>query len=199
MATLCAKFGVNVWEVIEAAKFTPFEFMPIYPGPGTGDRNTAEPSNPSGIPRMNGSKPLLVEIAELVNSQLPAMTSSRIADVLRKNQKSINGSHILALGIAQTRDRHDVRESVSLEILKSLYEKGAIVSYSDPHVLSIELDGKTLTSTAITPDILNSMDCVVILTDHSAFDYRTIIANSGLVLDCRNALRKRRVDNVIPL
>jgi len=199
MATLCAKFGVDVWEVIEAAKFTPFEFMPIYPGPGTGQRNIAALSNLSGISRMNGSKPLLVEIAELVNSQLPAMTSSRIADVLSKNQKSINGSHILALGIAQTRDRHDVRESLSLEILKSLHEKGATVSYSDPHVLSIELDGKTLTSTAITPDILNSTDCVVILTDHSAFDYRTIIANSRLVLDCRNALRKRRADNVIPL
>jgi UDP-N-acetyl-D-glucosamine dehydrogenase len=140
---------------------------------------------------MNGSKPLLVEIAELVNSQLPGITSSRIADLLDKSEKSINGSHILALGIAQTRDTHDVRESLSLEILKSLHEKGAIVSYSDPHVLSIELDGKTLMSTAITPDILNSTDCVVILTNHSAFNYRAIIANSHLVLDCRNALRKR--------
>jgi len=200
MARLCAKFGVDVWEVMEAAKFIPFEFMPIYPGPGTaGNRIIAEPSNLSGIPRMNGSKPLLVEIAELVNSQLPGITSSRIAELLNKSEKSINGSHILALGIAQTRDTHDVRESLSLEILKSLHEKGAIVSYSDPHVLSIELDGKTLTSTAITPDILNSTDCVVILTDHSAFDYRAIIANSRLVLDCRNALRKRRADNVIPV
>jgi len=92
-----------------------------------------------------------------------------------------------------------VRESVPLEILKSLHEKGAIVSYSDPHVFSIELDGQSLTSTAITPEFLSSADCVVILTDHSAFDYRAIVANSRLVLDCRNALRKQRADNVIPV
>ena len=200
MAILCAKLDVDVWEAIEAAKFTPFEFMPIYPGRRTaGDRIIAEPSNLSGIPRMNGAKPLLVEIAELVNNQLPGITSSRIAELLDKSEKSINGSHILVLGIAQTRDTHDVRESLSLEIFKSLHEKGAIVSYSDPHVLSIELEGKTLMSTAITPDILNSTDCVVILTNHSAFDYRTIIAHSHLVVDCRNALRTRRGDNVIPV
>ena len=197
MAGLCATFGVDIWEITEAAKFTPFEFMPISPGPGTGDRNTAEPSNLSGTRRVNGSKPLLVEIAELVNGQLPRMTSSRIADILNKNKMSINGSHILALGIAQTRDRHDVRESLCLEILKSLHQKGAIVSYSDPHVFSIELDGQTLTSTAITPEFLNSADCVVILTDHSAFDYSTVVANSRLVLDCRNTLRKHVGHNVI--
>jgi len=199
MATLCSKFGVDIWEVIEAAKFTPFEFMPIDPGPGTGQgqRNCTALSNLSGISRMNGFKPLLVEIAELVNSQLPAMTSSRIADVLSKNQKSINGSHILALGIAQTRDGHDVRESLSLEILKSLHEKGAIVTYSDPHVLSIDLNRTTLRSIEITPSVLSDTDCVLILTDHSAFDYRAIVANSRLVLDCRNALRRQRGDNIV--
>ena len=200
MARLCPKFGVDVWEVIEAAKSTQFEFIPFYPGPGAAaDRIMEEPSNLSGTTRVNRSKPLLVEIAELVNSQLPAVASNRIAELLSKSEMSIGGSHILALGIAQTRDRYDVCESLSLEILKALHEKGAIVSYSDPHVLSIQLDGKTLTSTEITADILSSMDCVVILTDHSAFDYRAIIANSRLVLDCRNAFRQRRGDNVIPV
>jgi UDP-N-acetyl-D-glucosamine dehydrogenase len=196
MARLCATFGVDIWEVIDAAKFTRFESMPFSPGAATtGNPISAEPSNLSELP----SKPLLVEVADLVNGQLPRMASSRIADILNKNKMSINGCHILALGIAQTRDRHDVRDSLCLEILKSLHEKGAIVSYSDPHVFSIELDGQTLTSTAISSDILNSKDCVVILTDHSAFDYRAIIANSRLVLDCRNALRRRRADNVIPV
>jgi len=196
MARLCARFGVDIWEITEAAKFTAFQSMPFCPGAAiTGNPISAEPSNLSET----RSKPLLVEIAELVNGQLPKIVSNRIADILNKNKMSIKGSHILALGIAQTRDRHDVRESVPLEILKSLHEKGAIVSYSDPHVFSIELDGQSLTSTAITPEFLNSADCVVILTDHSAFDYQAIVANSRLVLDCRNALRKRRADNVIPV
>ena len=200
MAGLCATLGVDIWEIIKAAKLTPFEAMPFYPGAATaGNGISLEPSNLSRTRTVNGSKPLLVELAELVNSQLPGMTSSRIAELLNKSEKSINGSHILALGIAQTRDRYDVCESLSLEILKSLHEKGAIVSFSDPHVLSIEFDGKTLTSTAITPEILSSTDCVVILTDHSAFDYRAIVANSRLVLDCRNALRKRRRDKTIPV
>jgi UDP-N-acetyl-D-glucosamine dehydrogenase len=198
MAKECLKFGVDVWEVIEAAKSKPFDFMPFYPGPGMPGRCVAvEPSDLKETLRVNGSKPLLVEIARMVNSQLPGFTSSRIANVLNNRKKSINGSHILALGIAHTRDRNDLRESASLDILRLLHEKGAIVSYSDPHVLSIELDGKTLTSTSATPDILGSADCVVILTDHSVFDYPAIVAHSRLVLDCRNALRKYRAENVV--
>jgi UDP-N-acetyl-D-glucosamine dehydrogenase len=184
MARVCLKFGVDAWEVIEAAKSKPFDFMPFYPGPGVAARE-------------NGSRPLLVEIAGMVNEQLPGFTSSRIVDALNNRKKSIKGAHILALGIAHTRDRNDIRESASLDILKSLHEKGAIVSYSDPHVISIDLDGKTLTSTSMTPDILRSADCVVILTDHSAFDYPTIVAHSRLVLDCRNALRKYRAEKVV--
>lgn len=184
MARVCLKFGVDVWEVIEAAKSKPFDFIPFYPGPGVAARE-------------NGSKPLLVEIAGMMNSQLPGFTSSLIADALNKREKSINGSHILALGITHTRDRNDTRESASLDIVRSLHEKGAIVAYSDPHVLSIELDGKILTSTSTTPEVLSSADCVVILTDHSAFDYPGIVAHSRLVLDCRNALRKYSAENVV--
>ena len=184
MARMCLKCGADVWEVIDAARSKPFDFIPFYPGPGLAARE-------------NASTPLLVEIAGMMNTQLPGITSSRIVDALNKRKKNIKGVHILALGIAHTRDRNDLRESAPLEILKSLHEKGAIVSYSDPHVISIDLDGKTLTSTSTTPDILRSADCVVILTDHSAFDYPTIVAHSRLVLDCRNALPKYSAENVI--
>ena len=198
MARLCPKFGVDVWEAIEAAKSTQFTSLPFYPGPGAAaDHIMEEPSNLSGATRVTGSKPLLVEVAEMVNSQLPAITSSRIVDVLKEGNKSINGSRILALGIAQTRNTHKIRESPSLEILKSLHAKGAIVSYADPHVFSIDLNGTTLTSIEITPSVLSDTDCVLILTDHSAFDYRAIVANSRLVLDCRNALRRQRGDNIV--
>ena len=198
VARACLKFHVDVWEVIQAAKSKPFDFMGFDPGPGVGGRSiSVESSFPKGTERLDGSKPLLLEIAQMVNSELPGFTSSRIADALNKRKKSINGSRILALGIAHTRDRNDLRESVSLEILKSLHEKGAIVSYADPYVPLIELDGTTLTSVSTTSEVLGSADCVVILTDHSSFDYRTIVAHSRLVLDCRNALRNYRAENVI--
>jgi UDP-N-acetyl-D-glucosamine dehydrogenase len=183
-ARVCLKLGVDVWEVIEAAKSKPFDFLPFYPGPGVAARE-------------HGPTPLLVEIAGMMNSQLPRFTSNQIAESLNKREKNIKGAHILALGIAHTRDRNDLRESAPLEILKSLHEKGAIVSYSDPYVISIDLDGKILTSTSMTPDILSSADCVVILTDHSAFDYPSIVAHSRLVFDCRNALRKYSAEKVI--
>jgi UDP-N-acetyl-D-glucosamine dehydrogenase len=200
MARMCLKFGANVWEVIEAAKSKPFDFMPFYPGPGVGgDCIAIDPYYLNWKAKMSGFEPRLFEVAGIINSQMPAFTISRIADALNKRRKSLNGSQILVLGIAHTRDTNNFRGSPCLEIVRALYEKGAVVSYSDPHVLSIELDGKELTSTPTTPDIVGSADCVVILTDHSAFDYPTIVAHSRLVLDCRNALRKYRAENVIAL
>ena len=198
MASLCRKFGVDAWEVVEAAKSKPFDFLPFYPGPGISGQSTAgERSYLDKTPGMSGVKPLLVEIATMVNSQLPTVALNRITDTLNERKRSINGSRILVLGISQIRDRKYTRESLSLDILKALHEKGAIVTYSDPHVPSIEFDGKMLTSTSVTADIVGSVDCVLILTNHSAFDYQTIVAHSPLVLDCRNALRKYHADNVV--
>jgi UDP-N-acetyl-D-glucosamine dehydrogenase len=200
MAKMCLKFGANVWEVIEAAKSKPFDFMAFYPGPGVGgDCVAIDPYYLNWKARMSGFEPRLFEIAGIINSQMPAFIISRIADALNKNKKSLNGSHIIVLGIAHTRDTNDIRQSPSLEVVRALYDKGAVVFYSDPHVLSIELDGEKLASTETAPDILRSADCVVILTDHSSFDYPTIVAHSRLVLDCRNALQKYRAENVITL
>jgi UDP-N-acetyl-D-glucosamine dehydrogenase len=198
MATVCRKFGVDAWEVVEAAKSKPFDFLPFYPGPGMSGQSTAgERSFLEKTSGVSGVKPLLLEIAAMVNSQLPAVALSRITDALNQRQKSINGSQILVLGISQIRDRRYTRESPSLDILKALHEKGAIMSYSDPHVPSIELVGKILASTSLSADIVGSVDCVLILTDHSAFDYETIVAHGRLVLDCRNALRRYHADNVV--
>jgi UDP-N-acetyl-D-glucosamine dehydrogenase len=148
---------------------------------------------------MTGFEPRLIELATVINSQMPAFTVSRITDALNKDRKSLNGSRILALGISYKRDTNDIRESPSLEVVKQLHEKGAIISYSDPHVLSIDLAGIKLTSTTPTPEALSSADCVLILTDHSAFDYAAVAGHSRMVLDCRNALRNCPGDNVIPL
>ena len=128
---------------------------------------------------------------------MPAFTVSHVADALNERQKSLKGSKILVLGVTYKRNTNDIRESPALEVLHGLYEKGAFVYYSDPYVPSLEIGNRTLKSTATTPEILQSMDCVLVLTDHSTFDYEMIAANSFLVLDKRNALKDFSGSNVI--
>ena len=137
---------------------------------------------------MNGFEPRLIELAGQINSLMPAFTVSRVADALNERQKSLKGSKILALGVTYKRDTTDMRESPAFEVLRKLYEKGALVHYSDPYVLSVKLNGKKAKSLDITPGVLRSMDCVVVLTDHSAFNYQTIADHSPLIVDTRNVI-----------
>lgn len=198
MARMCRKFHLNVWEVIEAAKTKPFGFMPFYPGPGLGGH--CIPVDPYYLiwkARLNGFEPRLIEMAGIINGQMPGFTISRIADALNKDKKSLNGSRILALGVSYKSNVSDTRESPALEVVKELMEKGASVSYSDPYVPRVEMGGEILASTNLTPQLLQSMDCVVILTDHSVFDYSMIAAESSLILDCRNALRDFSGSNIM--
>ncbi|MGB7950693.1 MAG: UDP binding domain-containing protein, partial [Candidatus Binatia bacterium] len=126
-------------------------------------------------------------------------TVDRIADALNKRKKSLNGSRILALGIAYKRDVNDTCESAALEVVRLLMEQGANVTYSDPYVPKFEIAGKVLASAGLTPRLLQSMDCVVILTDHSVFDYGMIAAESRLVLDSRRSLKDFSGSNILPL
>src|SRR6266496_212271 len=198
MARMCRKFHLNVWEVIEAAKTKPFGFMPFYPGPGLGGH--CIPVDPYYLiwkARLNGFEPRLIEMAGIINGQMPGFTISRIADALNEDKKSLNGSRILALGVSYKSNVSDTRESPALEVVKELMEKGASVSYSDPYVPRVEMGGEILASTNLTPQLLQSMDCVVILTDHSVFDFSMIVAESSLILDCRNALRDFSGSNIM--
>ncbi len=189
MAMMCHKLGINVWEVIEAATTKPFGFMPFYPGPGLGGHCIpVDPQYLTWRARMNGFEPRLIELAGQINSLMPAFTVSRVADALNERQKSLKGSKILALGVTYKRDTTDLRESPALEVLRKFYEKGAIVHYSDPYIPSLKLNGKMTKSLNITPGVLRSMDCVVVLTDHSAFNYQTIAAHSPLIVDTRNVI-----------
>jgi UDP-N-acetyl-D-glucosamine dehydrogenase len=190
MALLCNTFGLNVWEVIEAAKTKPFGFMPFYPGPGLGGHCIpVDPHYLTWKARMNGFEPRFIELATQINNQMPTFTASRVADALNNEQKSLKGAKILGLGVTYKPDVNDIRESPALEVLHKLLEKGALLSYADPYVSTIELGTHRFHSVEVTPALLHSMDCVVILTNHSAFDYRTIVSHSPLVVDCRNALK----------
>jgi UDP-N-acetyl-D-glucosamine dehydrogenase len=200
MAVLCHEFGVDVWEVIDAAKTKPFGFMPFYPGPGLGGHCIpVDPYYLTWKARLNGCEPRLIELAGQINSQMPAFTIARVADVLNERQQSMKGSKILGLGVAYKRDTSDIRESPAIEVLKGLMERGAQVQYSDPYVPSIAFDGKVLQSINLKPDVLQSVDCVLVLTDHSIFDYGMIASHSPVIVDTRNALRNFSSPNIIRL
>jgi UDP-N-acetyl-D-glucosamine dehydrogenase len=200
MARMCHRLGINVWEVIEAAKTKPFGFMPFYPGPGLGGHCIpVDPYYLTWKAKMTGFEPRLVELAAIVNSQMPEFTVSRIADVLNERQKSLKGSTILALGVSYKRDANDVRESPAVEVLTTLDAKGALVTYSDPYIPTIQLNEKSIRSAALSANVLKAFDCVVILTDHSNFDYTMVAKNSQLILDCRNALKDFRGPHIVPL
>jgi UDP-N-acetyl-D-glucosamine dehydrogenase len=191
MALTCHTFGINVWEVIEAAKTKPFGFMPFYPGPGLGGHCIpVDPYYLTWKAKMNGCEPRLIELAGHINSQMPGFTIRRISDALNEKRKALNGSKILALGVTYKRNTNDTRESPALQVLEGLHEKGATVYFADPYVPSIVIQDQIINATALTPGALQSMDCVAILTDHSAFDYSMVAKFSPLVLDTRNALKE---------
>jgi UDP-N-acetyl-D-glucosamine dehydrogenase len=200
MAVMCHKFGIDIWEVIEAAKSKPFGFMPFYPGPGLGGHCIpVDPYYLTWKARLKGFEPRFIELAAQINSQMPLFTISRVADALNERQRCLKGSKILGLGVAYKRDTNDIRESPALEVLEGLHQKGAIVGYSDPHVPSVQLNGERIKSLALTADGLSSMDCVVLLTDHSTFDYEMIGAHSRVILDCRNAFKNFPRSNIVAL
>lgn len=191
MALMCHTLGLNVWEVINAAKTKPFGFMAFYPGPGLGGHCIpVDPYYLTWKAKMTGFEPRLIEVAGQINNQMPTFLVSRIADALNDRQKSLKGSKILGLGVAYKRDVNDIRESPALEVLHRLHEKGALIFYSDPYVPRLELADQQLHSLALTPATLRAMDCIAVLTDHSTFDYAMIAAHSPLVIDSRNALRE---------
>ena len=199
-ALLCHNFSINVWDVIEAAKTKPFGFMPFYPGPGLGGHCIpVDPYYLTWKAKMNGIEPRLIDMATTINNQMPGFTVTRIADALNGREKSLRGSKILALGVTYKRDASDTRESPALEVLEGLYDKGAQIFYSDPFVSSVKLNGGVIRSIDLSPQILRSMDCAVVLTDHSSFNYAMIGAHSQLILDCRNVFQQAKQENIISL
>ena len=200
MALACHSMGIDVWEVIEAAKSKPFGFMPFYPGPGLGGHCIpVDPYYLTWKAKMNGCEPRLIELAGSINSQMPTFVVRGITDAMNEQGKCLKGAKVLGVGVAYKRDTNDVRESPALLILDALREKGASISFSDPYVSSITLYGQTLNSLSLTAELMQSMDCVAILTDHSVFDYGLIANFSSLVFDTRNAMKNFSKANVVRL
>jgi UDP-N-acetyl-D-glucosamine dehydrogenase len=200
---LCHRMGIDVWEVIRASSTKPFGFMPFYPGPGLGGHCIPiDPFYLTSKAREYDFPTKFIELAGEVNTAMPYYVVQRVMDALNSRKKSINGSRILLLGMAYKKDVDDTRESPSLKLLELLQEKGAEVLYNDPHIPMLQPMRKysfNLKSTDITPETLASMDCILLATDHSAYDYQFILDHGNLIVDTRNAFNglKGATDKVV--
>ena len=195
LKVLYDKLGIDVWEVIEAAKTKPFGFQAFYPGPGLGGHCIPiDPFYLTWLARKHGEQTRFIELAGEINTHMPHYVINRLAEFLNEQRKPINGSKIAILGMAYKKDVDDPRESPSFELLKLLRARGAVLSYNDPHVPTLPKmrhypDLPPLRSEELTPGYLAAQDCVLIATDHSAYDYDAIVEHSRFVLDTRNATK----------
>jgi UDP-N-acetyl-D-glucosamine dehydrogenase len=192
IAQLCYHLDIDSWEVIQAAATKPFGFMAFYPGPGIGGHCIPlDPHYLSWKARLHGFEARFIGLAEEVNSRMPQHVVQLVQDGLNEHAKALKGSRILVLGVAYKRDINDVRESPALAIVEQLMKKGAEVSYHDPFVDEMQLEGEgSLNNTDLTDATLSGCDCVVIVTDHSNVDYGRTVRLAPLVVDTRNATRK---------
>jgi UDP-N-acetyl-D-glucosamine dehydrogenase len=197
LKVLFDRIGIDIWDVIDAAKTKPFGFQAFYPGPGLGGHCIPiDPFYLSWVARKHGLITRFIELAGEINTSMPQYVISRLTEALNDAGKPIRGSKICILGVAYKKDVDDPRESPSFELMELLLDRGAVLSYNDPHVPKLprmrhhrKLE---LTSHPLEPDFLGGQDCVLIATDHSAYDYDMIVRHSRLVVDTRNATKNVR-------
>jgi UDP-N-acetyl-D-glucosamine dehydrogenase len=198
MALMCGRMGIDVWEVIDAAATKPFGFMPFYPGPGLGGHCIPiDPFYLSWKTKQAGIEARFIELAGYINGQMPHFVVDKVQNALNDAGKPVKGSRIHVMGVAYKRDIDDMRESPALDVMLLLQRRGGIVTYSDPHVPKVRMDGFTLE--ACPEEVAAAADCVVIVTDHSGFDYNRLVERSRLIVDTRNALKGFRSEKIVRL
>jgi UDP-N-acetyl-D-glucosamine dehydrogenase len=198
IALMCDRMGINVWEVIDAAATKPFGFMPFYPGPGLGGHCIPiDPFYLSWKTKQAGIEARFIELAGYINGQMPHFVADKVQNALNEAGKPVKGSRIHVMGVAYKRDIDDVRESPALDVMMLLERRGGTVTYSDPHVPVLRVDGLDLTSAP--ESAAADADCVVIVTDHSAFDYQGLVDRARLIVDTRNALKNFKSAKIVRL
>jgi UDP-N-acetyl-D-glucosamine dehydrogenase len=188
------KMGIDVWEVIEAAKTKPFGFQAFYPGPGLGGHCIPiDPFYLSWVARKHGFTTRFIELAGEINTSMPTYVVRRVADALNDRGLAVKGSKVLLLGMAYKKDVDDPRESPGFELMELLLEKGATVNYNDPHIPALppmrHYPGLRMSSQNLTADYVRSQDCLLVVTDHSAYDWAWVVEHAPLIVDTRNATR----------
>jgi UDP-N-acetyl-D-glucosamine dehydrogenase len=200
LALMCRQMNIDVWEVIDAARTKPFGFMAFYPGPGLGGHCIpVDPFYLSWKARQSGFESRFIELAGHINASMPRYVLERIADALNSVGKPIKGSRVHLYGMAYKGNVGDYRESPAIDIARLLQERGASVSYSDPHVPVVDEHGFVMHATPESAALDAGIDCAVIVTAHRAFDYDALVARAPLIVDTRNALKGRDAAHVFRL
>jgi UDP-N-acetyl-D-glucosamine dehydrogenase len=195
LALMCDRMHIDVWEVVDAARTKPFGFMAFYPGPGLGGHCIPiDPFYLSWKAKQSGFDPRFIELAGHINGAMPHYVVEKVSEALNTRRKAINGSNILIAGVAYKRDIDDMRESPALDVMGLLHARGAHVSYVDsfvPEVHAREWSGRfDIRSTAVERGSFGRYDCIVIVTDHTDFDYQAMVAEADLIVDTRNAIKQ---------
>lgn len=190
MAILCEKMGIDVWEVIDAAKTKPYGFMAFYPGPGLGGHCIPiDPFYLTWKAREYNYHTRLIELAGEINNSMPEYVITRSMQILNESGKALRGAKVAILGVAYKKDIDDVRESPVLKIVEQLEHQGANYTVVDPYVASFRSCDKKVETVPMSKELLNEADLVLITTDHSDFDYQMIAQESQVIFDTRNALK----------
>jgi UDP-N-acetyl-D-glucosamine dehydrogenase len=198
MALLCDRLGVNVWEVIEAAKTKPFAFMAHYPSPGVGGHCIpVVPHYLQAAAREHGLLSELIPAANRINESMPRLVVDKLDGALRDTGKGLPGASVLVVGVTYKPDIADIRESAAIRVLEEALSRGARVAYHDPLMPRLRIAGQTMDSVDLEPSYLGTLDAVVLLTPHTTIDYDTIIRSSHLVIDTHSGLKPRESPNVV--
>lgn len=205
MKVLYDRMGIDVWEVIDAAKTKPFGFQAFYPGPGLGGHCIPlDPFYLAWVAKRHGMNTRFIELAGEVNTAMPTFVVNKVGDALNDAGKPVRGSKVAILGMAYKKDIDDPRESPGFELMDLLLKKGAVVTYNDPHIPTLPAMRHwphlpPMESQPLTPEYLAAQDCVLIATDHTAYDYEFIVKHAKCVIDTRNATKKvpGRAKNVV--
>jgi len=194
VALMSSRLGIDAHEVIRAASTKPFGFMPFYPGPGLGGHCIPiDPLYLSWKLRALKFQSRFIELADAINTEMPRHVVSRVVAALNQRSKSVRGARIVIMGVAYKRDVADVRESPALDVIAGLDELGARISYIDPFVSNVDEGGHALASLPMDAD-LSDYDAVVVVTDHSAFDWDKVLSQAPVIVDTRDALKNAKGD-----
>lgn len=200
LAMLCDRLGIDIWEVIAAASTKPFGFMPFYPGPGIGGH--CIPLDPFYLEwkaKEYNFATRFIELAGEINDNMPDYVVARAAEILNQHTKCLNGARVLLLGMAYKKDIDDLRESPALKVAQALLKWGAHIVYHDPHIPRCRIADKEYSSVPLTPQVLQESDIVIIATDHSNVDYKSVVQHAPLIYDTRNALKGFSAPHIVRL
>ncbi|MBN2071246.1 MAG: nucleotide sugar dehydrogenase [Candidatus Krumholzibacteriota bacterium] len=200
IALMCNRMGINVWEVIDAAATKPFGFMPFYPGPGLGGHCIPiDPFYLSWKAKQSGFDARFIELAGMINGDMPMQVVVRVSDAMNSVKKCMNGAKVLVVGISYKQDIDDTRESPAYDIIKLLLNRGTEVFWYDPYVNELGELGSSARKLDFEPEKLREMDCAIIVTGHSSIDYKKIVTNCPLIFDSRNVLKEFDDKNIVRL